>query len=431
MIGLFLGSVLGGNLTDYFGRINTMKLCTVMISIFLLLPAMIIRRLPVEMFMLKYSIIFVSRVMAQGFEQTSWITGTIYTIEISGPTKRAICGSFFHFLYSLGWMTSSLVGLLAPDWVDYSIATAIFTLILLPALFWIPPSIPHLFQTGKSSEAMEALEKMTKILDVKIPLDFKTKYSKNNFNVEAKKDQNRHNVLDLLRHARPRRMVLMTTSIFICTVMVLYGLAYNAAGLPGNLYVNNSMNGIGHLVAAAFWILLVPHFGRRTLMAASLFIMSLCCFLSVTLQRVGEIYDLSYSEVFIQSGRWVAFGGISAVLFTVICIYIYFCELFPTEMRGMSIGFISAISRIGSLLAPELIFIEKENKNNLFLKSIPMAIFSMLGVVAGVIALHLPETKDQPMLHSLEDAEKFYEKNEKRLKNFRKRSIDNEDLLLN
>ena len=176
-------------------------------------------------------------------------------------------------------MTSSLVGLLAPDWVDYSIATAIFTLILLPALFWIPPSIPHLFQTGKSSEAMEALEKMTKILDVKIPLDFKTKYSKNNFNVEAKKDQNRHNVLDLLRHARPRRMVLMTTSIFICTVMVLYGLAYNAAGLPGNLYVNNSMNGIGHLVAAAFWILLVPHFGRRTLMAASLFIMPLCCFL--------------------------------------------------------------------------------------------------------------------------------------------------------
>ena len=63
MIGLFLGSVLGGNLTDYFGRINTMKLCTVMISIFLLLPAMIIRRLPVEMFILKYSIIFVSRVM--------------------------------------------------------------------------------------------------------------------------------------------------------------------------------------------------------------------------------------------------------------------------------------------------------------------------------------------------------------------------------
>jgi len=100
-------------------------------------------------------------------------------------------------------------------------------------------------------------------------------------------------------------------------------------------------------------------------------------------------------------------------------------------MRGMSIGFISAISRIGSLLAPELIFIEKENKNNLFLKSVPMAIFSIFGLIAGIIALLLPETKNQPMLHSLQDAEKFYEKNEKRIKNFRKSSIDKEDLLLN
>ena len=70
MIGLFLGSVVGGNLCDYFGRINTMKLCMIMIAFWLLFPAVIIRRLTEEMINLKYFIIFISRILVQSFEVT-------------------------------------------------------------------------------------------------------------------------------------------------------------------------------------------------------------------------------------------------------------------------------------------------------------------------------------------------------------------------
>ena len=95
MIGLFLGSVLGGNLTDYFGRINTMKLCMGMISIFLLLPAMIIRQIPVEMFILKYSIIFVSRVIVQSFEVS--VIHMLKSSKVARMTAIILCDIYILF----------------------------------------------------------------------------------------------------------------------------------------------------------------------------------------------------------------------------------------------------------------------------------------------------------------------------------------------
>ena len=101
--------------------------------------------------------------------------------------------------------------------------------------------------------------------------------------------------------------------------------------------------------------------------------------------------------------------------YTILVIYIYFGELYPTNLRGMAIGLVTMISRVGGILAPELIQLEKENKNDPLLKSIPMVTFSILAFVAGIISLLLPQTKDIPLLQTMTDADALYKKNEKRL----------------
>ena len=96
--------------------------------------------------------------------------------------------------------------------------------------------------------------------------------------------------------------------------------------------------------------------------------------------------------------------------------YIYFGELYPTELRGMGIGLISAISRIGGLIAPELIYLEKENKHNPVLKSVPLVTFSVIALIGGIVGLLLPETKDKQLLQTVEEAVELYANNDRRIR---------------
>ena len=96
-------------------------------------------------------------------------------------------------------------------------------------------------------------------------------------------------------------------------------------------------------------------------------------------------------------------------------IFIYFGELYPTNLRGMYFGLAAMIGRIGGVLAPEFIQLEKENKNDLLVKSIPMITFSIVALIAGILCLLLPRTKDMPLLQTMTEANELYKKNEERL----------------
>ena len=153
MIGLLLGSIFGGRMVDYAGRKWTLMLSVVMTMLLLLIP-IIIRIIPTELFALQYAILFISRVLVQAFGQTCWIASVVYCIELVGPSKRAQVGCFGQYWFGLGWITSSLVGYLCPDWVDYSIISAVFYGMLLVGMRRVPPSIAYLLQAKKYSQGI-------------------------------------------------------------------------------------------------------------------------------------------------------------------------------------------------------------------------------------------------------------------------------------
>lgn len=103
-------------------------------------------------------------------------------------------------------------------------------------------------------------------------------------------------------------------------------------------------------------------------------------------------------------------------------ICIYGGELFPTKLRGMAIGLASIFSRIGGLLAPLLILMETENKDNIILKSIPSVIFTICAILAAFLTALLPETKDKPLLQTITQADQFYAENERRFAKWKNRS---------
>ena len=78
-------------------------------------------------------------------------------------------------------------------------------------------------------------------------------------------------------------------------------------------------------------------------------------------------------------------------------VYIYSAELFPTVIRNIGMGVASSSARIGSMLAPFVVLLSDWNP------STPMLIFTVVGAVAMVLCLFLPETKDKPLPEMIED----------------------------
>ena len=103
-------------------------------------------------------------------------------------------------------------------------------------------------------------------------------------------------MIDLINTPKIRHITIVTSLIFTFVVMVYYGLGLNAVALPGNLYVNHSMNGIGKVVASIVWTVISGYHGRRKLLVTSLFLLSGCCCFSVFFQRLGEAYENIYSD---------------------------------------------------------------------------------------------------------------------------------------
>ncbi|XP_069172319.1 solute carrier family 22 member 15-like [Procambarus clarkii] len=76
-------------------------------------------------------------------------------------------------------------------------------------------------------------------------------------------------------------------------------------------------------------------------------------------------------------------------------LYVYTAELFPTECRSLALGECSAMSRLGSVASPYV--------NDLLgqLTSwAPSAVFAGTSLVAGALALLLPETRNRVLLES-------------------------------
>jgi sugar phosphate permease len=96
----------------------------------------------------------------------------------------------------------------------------------------------------------------------------------------------------------------------------------------------------------------------------------------------------------------VALLGKCSVAASFSVIYLYSAELFPTEIRNLALGVVSISARIGGILTPLLLLMGGISLGGLSL-GLPMVVMGCLGLLAGLLSLHLPETLHQPLPETL------------------------------
>ena len=91
------------------------------------------------------------------------------------------------------------------------------------------------------------------------------------------------------------------------------------------------------------------------------------------------------------------------------CVYVYMPELFPTPMRSSGTGLIVTIGQLGSYLAP-------------YTRLLPQlwmvyGLFTMTTLSGAFVVMTLHETKDKPMVISIDELKLKYPTGDSDIKN--------------
>ena len=108
----------------------------------------------------------------------TWLSYVTYSMEILGPSRRSVAGAMTHIMYSLGYMMTSVIGYLLPDWHGFTLciaavtAISFFTFPFYPESFrfenvwnqnWIAyDCFRFYYNVGRYEEGRQSLQKFAK-----------------------------------------------------------------------------------------------------------------------------------------------------------------------------------------------------------------------------------------------------------------------------
>ena len=187
-------------------------------------------------------------------------------MEIIGPKWRAFAGQMNHIYYSFGCISASIISYYFRSWSSFTYVVIILHVPLLFFWFFVPESPRWLFMKKRGSEGAIAVKKLIGSPAKEIKMEFyKALEEKTETEVVESiasmgsicsvktdvipKAPNENSVRDMMRFPTIRKATIVIFFAFFVIAMVYMGISYNAAELPGSIWLNNAINGILDAVA--------------------------------------------------------------------------------------------------------------------------------------------------------------------------------------
>nr|XP_039256261.1 solute carrier family 22 member 5-like [Styela clava] len=356
--GVFLGSLIIGPMMDWFGR----KL-TILIAAILYIATGIASACASS-----YEMYIFLRVAVAMCGIPCFIAYFTYANEIVGRKSRKVVGGFTQIVTATAHGILPCFAYLVQDWRYLGIMISLFSAPYIIIFFFMPRTPRWLLTHGKENEAKKVLDRLRKA---------KIHHLKKKIGIVLVRNEK-----NFLANTLPPSFSLIGSLITISSIlpsMVFYGLILNVGKLAGDPYINRVLNGIVELF---------------------LHLAGLCCLgtMIFTLAADGN-------AVLLQISRWIGILGKFFATLAFAIIYQYTAEIYPTIARGTGMGMGSTAARIGSIIMPWTLELQR---------SVPwltQTIFGSLSVLAGVLSLLLPETRDSDFKTSMDEAEEFYRSN--------------------
>ncbi|CAK8689099.1 unnamed protein product [Clavelina lepadiformis] len=384
MIGLMLGSIMGGYVSDRFGRKVASLAGMVALTVSSLLMAFTPVWIGIHLMTLVQSFANIVRI-AFGMVLINEICPNKYRHRISVSNI---------LLSSVGAAFLPLFAFCFRNWRYMTGAIGIVQIFaLLPAIFVLEESPRWLCQNGKDKQYKRLLHKAVQVNKNKLNETEMSELENKRLQVSeeaGEKDTNKEKLsyLHLIKIPFLRKRIIIFSLAWLSVCSSFYGLSLNANNLKGNRYlVFLCVSGAetpGHILS----MLTIQKIGCR--LTFVIFNTITGCFLLITplLQSVNNVAVIACNVV----GKLFASGCFSLL-------YAFTGDLFPTLLRSQSYGACSFVARISGGLVPFLLYL-----GITLHESIPYLVLGVISVASAFAVYFLPETKSQPLPDSLEDA---------------------------
>ncbi|KHN81187.1 Solute carrier family 22 member 6 [Toxocara canis] len=381
MIGIIVGSILFGQLSDSFGR----KWVSMLIKSLDLL--MYNSRRAVALFFTggETAIFLVFLVENLPKKDRMWIN-----MVISWSPNIAVFACLAYF---------------CENWRTLAIAIGVITLLAIPLSLFIHESPRWLIQKGKTDEAHEVIKKLVTFNNgPKISDDVVSDViSKENAAAAISAGKTNFYVYHLFCTAQLTIYTLIFSFSYISTSIVNYGIFFNMAKLPGSVYANNIFIGLTRWIAnssVGFIDYKLKCFGRKPLHIISGGIIVIAVIIALS------IIQLEKSEEYANVMR------ISVLTISIMTSHLYIGnnissnELFPTPIRNAAFSFLQVVNRTGVAIAPQLFLL-----GAYWIAAPYLAMLLLVGTDLALYQIFIPESKGRPLKDSMPPVEeRFFSK---------------------
>uniref|UniRef100_A0ACB8GBK2 Uncharacterized protein n=1 Tax=Sphaerodactylus townsendi TaxID=933632 RepID=A0ACB8GBK2_9SAUR len=370
--GFFLGSVNVGYIADRFGRKTSLLITTLITSISGVLVALAPNYL--------WSVIF--RFMQGLVSKGAWTAGYILRY-------RRTVAIFYQAAFTVGLLILDVVAYAIPHWRWLQLAVTLPSFLLLLYYWCLPESPRWLISRGQNGKAMEIVDNIAKTNGKMLPAQFESVICE-----EGNEDGEKlsPSLIDLVKTPQMRKYTFILMYNWFTSSVIYQGLIMHLGIAAGNVYLDFFYSALVEFPAALILVFTIERVGRRYPWASANFVAGFAClataftpdgllWLKITLACLGRL-------------------GIT-MAFEMVCFVN--TELYPTFLRNLGVMVCSSLCDLGGIISPFIVYRLAEIWHEL-----PLVVFTLVGLIAGVSVLLLPETKGRTLPETIEDVENFH-----------------------
>lgn len=362
LIGLFLGSLILGRLSDRVGRQKIYLLNFLIISIASILQFFVSG--PIELFVLRIVIGF-----ALGGD---YAVGSTLLAEFAPRKYRGFLLGSLNVLWTIGYVVASFVGYYLQNsgsgsWRWMLVSSALPAIVVLILRIGTPESPRWLISMGRLEEAKQIVKK----------------YIGQNAEIELTEETQQINGLKILFNKQYWRRTVFGGLFYVCNVIPYFAIytflpsILKMMGYKEDFTVDTLLN-IFLLIGAIAGLWFMEKYTRRGFTIWSF------AFLAISLFLLSVIHNQVLAMIFFVLFTFMMSAASNLTL-------VYPAELFPTELRASGVGVVTAISRVGSAIGTFLLPVSMSA-----LGFTPSMIGLVVVLIIGTLVsmLWAPETKD-------------------------------------
>lgn len=290
------------------------------------------------------------------FVLLEFITGTfssgIYNVifvlgmEMVSPRKRVLGGSLIAFLYSTGQVLLGVIAMNTLHFRKLLLALYLPTFAVLTYIWTIPESVRWLLSKDRRKDASEIILKaarMNKRILTEVTIESLCYLPPPEDVEEGMKDSisNYQNTFAVAIKSKPvLKRLIQCCFCWFSTALVYYGLSILSVNLHGNKFINFIMFSLAEYPPILITYFFLDKVGRKFLLCGSLLVSGIACIMPVLFisdhTNVWRLFLLGMSKCSVT------------IAFTIL--YVYTCELFPTNLRQSAMSLCSVFGCIGGIV---------------------------------------------------------------------------------